>query len=61
MKQAFELLIVFAKHALRVEQILGKTSPHNRQAIRLVEKLGFQSVGIVENEMVLNTKLSLIE
>jgi ribosomal-protein-alanine N-acetyltransferase len=57
MKQAFELLITFIEQALPVEQILGKTSPHNRQAIRLVEKLGFQPVGIVENEMVLSKKL----
>jgi RimJ/RimL family protein N-acetyltransferase len=53
MKQAFELLIDFARQTLNVEQIIGKTSPDNAQAIRLVEKLGFQRVGVIENEMVL--------
>ncbi|MDO1451622.1 GNAT family N-acetyltransferase [Rhodocytophaga aerolata] len=53
MKQAFELLIEFAGQTLKVEQIIGKTSLDNRQAIKMVEKLGFQHVGVVENEIIL--------
>lgn len=53
MKQVFELLIDFAGQTLGIEQIIGKTSPDNRQAIKLVEKLGFQRVGVIENEMIL--------
>lgn len=41
MRQAFELIIIIARYDLKVNQIIGKTSTQNRQAIRLVEKLGF--------------------
>ncbi|MDO1451129.1 GNAT family N-acetyltransferase [Rhodocytophaga aerolata] len=58
MKQAFELLIDFSRQTLKIEQIIGKTSPDNRQAIKLVEKLGFQRVGVVENELILSKRLS---
>ena len=58
MKQAFELLIDFAGQTLNVEQVIGKTSADNSQAIRMVEKLGFQKMGVIENEMVLRKTLS---
>lgn len=41
MLQAFELIIEIARNDLKVDQIIGKTSTQNKQAIRLVEKLGF--------------------
>ncbi|CAA9292580.1 MAG: hypothetical protein AVDCRST_MAG56-4750 [uncultured Cytophagales bacterium] len=53
MRQAFELLIDFAGHTLNVERIIGKTSPGNSQAISMVKKLGFQSVGVIGNELIL--------
>ena len=53
MKQAFELLIDFAGRTLNVEQIIGKITPGNGQAISLVKKLGFQRVGVIENELIL--------
>lgn len=41
MQAAFELLIKIAKQELGVKTLLGETKTSNRQAIRLVEKMGF--------------------
>ena len=41
MLQAFKLIIEIARNDLEVNQIIGKTSTQNKQAIRLVQKLGF--------------------
>lgn len=44
MQSAFALLIEYAKEQYQVKKIIGKTQTNNHNAIRLVEKLGFQKV-----------------
>jgi len=53
MKQAFELIIDFAVQSLKIQLFIGRTSPLNSQAIRLVEKLGFSKEAVVDNDQVL--------
>tara|TARA_R110000744_G_scaffold244054_1_gene360939 strand:+ start:33 stop:602 length:570 start_codon:yes stop_codon:yes gene_type:complete len=41
MKQTFEFIIEIARKDMEINRVIAKTSTRNKQAIRLVEKLGF--------------------
>ena len=41
MKQTFEFIIEIARKDMEINPVIAKTSTRNKQAIRLVEKLGF--------------------
>jgi len=57
MGTAFKEIIAFANKKIGVNQILARTSPTNIQAIRLVEKLGFQRINLSVNEIFLRLNL----
>lgn len=57
MGTAFKEVIAFAAEKVGVNQILARTSPTNIQAIKLVEKLGFQRVNLSVNEIFLRLNL----
>ena len=58
MLQAFEMIIEIAGNDLAVKQVIGKTSTQNKQAIRLVEKLGFTITKTNETETHLTKTLT---
>ncbi len=58
MLEAFNLICAFAAKELGVNTIIGKTMTKNKQAIRLVEKLGFNILEVVGNETILAKKFT---
>ena len=53
MLEAFNLISEFAVEELNVKGIIGKTLIINKQAIRLVEKMGFNTLQVVGDETTL--------
>ncbi len=57
MGTAFKHIIAFATEKIGVQKMLARTSPTNIQAIKLVEKLGFEQTNISVNEILLSLKV----
>ncbi|MCW3465047.1 GNAT family N-acetyltransferase [Chitinophaga nivalis] len=57
MQAAFGLLETLAQQHFPVKRILGKTTPENRNAVRLVEKLGFVQVSADDTTVVMGKTL----
>jgi len=55
---AFQQVIDFVKHEIGAHRILARTSPTNIQAIKLVEKLGFEHTHLSVNEIELALSLN---
>jgi len=53
MLEAFNLISEFAVEELNVKGIIGKTLTINKQAIRLVERTGFNALQVVGDETTL--------
>jgi ribosomal-protein-alanine N-acetyltransferase len=53
MYQAFGLILTYVQTELNLKHIIGKTTPQNIAAIKLVEKLGFTVKNITEEEICL--------
>ena len=51
MAEAFLTVIQFAAAKMNIKYIVGKTHPHNKQAIRCMQKLGFEITAITEGEV----------
>ncbi|ANH83240.1 hypothetical protein A8C56_21680 [Niabella ginsenosidivorans] len=57
MHAAFELLIGIAKNEFLAKAIIGKTNVDNRNAIRLVQKMGFQKDRVSGNGIIMRKQL----
>lgn len=57
MRSAFEQLIQIAKQELGIKIILGHTKTRNIKAIRLVEKMGFETYQSDERETIMKKEI----
>ena len=57
MPEVFRTLQTVARDVFRADTLIGRTSPDNRAAIRLVERLGYSKTGVEDGELVLSLHL----
>lgn len=58
MYQAFDLILTHVQMELNLKHIIGKTTPQNIPAIKLVERLGFAVINVTEEEICLQKTLN---